>query len=409
MQPPTIIDLFAGPGGWSEGLRRLGLRDIGIEWDAAACATRAAAGHFTIRADVTAYPIEPFRGRVTGLIASPPCTAFSVAGLGEGREHLPALVTAMYRGDWLALRDRCALPVWAPLDVGRWIEHTEPIWIALEQVPPCLPLWRALAERLRLDGYHTWTGVLNAANYGVPQTRRRAFLLAHRHRPVTPPTPTHARRPQPTLFDTRQPWVTMADALGWDGALRHTRGAGMIERHGPRPDRDTNEPAMTLGSKARSWELNRRQGTGAKPMRAIPDDEPAPTLTAAAGAKSQWLWQRPATSAVDVLRSDVSGAHDEHGPSGPRVQHLDAVRITLREALVLQSFPPDYPLAGSRSKAFEQIGNAVPPLLVAHVFAALTGRSLSATITDHRSEPAAERGARVTAHPQRPHGSVQRN
>jgi DNA (cytosine-5)-methyltransferase 1 len=48
----VILDLFAGPGGWSEGLRELGLADVGIEIDRWACATRAAAGHATIRADV---------------------------------------------------------------------------------------------------------------------------------------------------------------------------------------------------------------------------------------------------------------------------------------------------------------------------------------------------------------------
>ena len=71
--PQFILDLFAGPGGWSEGLRALGLRDIGIEWDEAACATRKAAGHLTIRADVANYPTEPFIGKVTGLIAFRDC------------------------------------------------------------------------------------------------------------------------------------------------------------------------------------------------------------------------------------------------------------------------------------------------------------------------------------------------
>ncbi|MFI0225081.1 hypothetical protein [Streptomyces lydicus] len=41
----SVLDLFAGPGGWSEGLRALGLRDVGIEIDPAACATRTAALH----------------------------------------------------------------------------------------------------------------------------------------------------------------------------------------------------------------------------------------------------------------------------------------------------------------------------------------------------------------------------
>ena len=44
-----IVDLFAGPGGWSTGLRALGVHDIGVEWDDPACATRAAEGHRRIQ------------------------------------------------------------------------------------------------------------------------------------------------------------------------------------------------------------------------------------------------------------------------------------------------------------------------------------------------------------------------
>jgi DNA (cytosine-5)-methyltransferase 1 len=49
------------------------------------------------------------------------------------------------------------------------------------------------------------------------------------------------------------------------------------------------------------------------------------------------------------------------------------IRLTPQDALVLQSFPADYPVTGSKTKQFEQIGNAVPPLLAAHVLAAATG------------------------------------
>lgn len=50
-----IVDMFAGPGGWSEALRRLGrgADEIGIEYEANACKTRAAAGHQTLQADVS--------------------------------------------------------------------------------------------------------------------------------------------------------------------------------------------------------------------------------------------------------------------------------------------------------------------------------------------------------------------
>lgn len=65
------LDDFAGPGGWDEGARMVGLRTIGIEWDDHACRTAKAAGHDRIRADVAAYPSEPFAG-IPGYIASPP-------------------------------------------------------------------------------------------------------------------------------------------------------------------------------------------------------------------------------------------------------------------------------------------------------------------------------------------------
>lgn len=49
------------------------------------------------------------------------------------------------------------------------------------------------------------------------------------------------------------------------------------------------------------------------------------------------------------------------------------IRLTVAEALILQGFPLDYPVQVSRTKRFEQIGNAVPPPLAAHAVAALTG------------------------------------
>ncbi|MFD5861697.1 hypothetical protein [Streptomyces chartreusis] len=53
----------------------LGLADIGLEWDTAACQTARAAGHTTIQIDVAAHPTDPFKDRTTGLIASSPCQA----------------------------------------------------------------------------------------------------------------------------------------------------------------------------------------------------------------------------------------------------------------------------------------------------------------------------------------------
>jgi DNA (cytosine-5)-methyltransferase 1 len=185
----VIVDLFAGVGGWTCGLESLGLTDVGFELDRHACATRAAAGYATIRADIATYPLDHFRD-VDGLIASPPCQDFSVAGARRGING-----------------DRGQLVT----EVLRWAEALRPRWIACEQVPPVLPIWRDYLCQLSTLGYSGWAGILNAADYGVPQTRKRAFLLAHRDRPRV--TTTGNTRSEPR----RRPFRRHARTVGDDG------------------------------------------------------------------------------------------------------------------------------------------------------------------------------------------------
>jgi DNA (cytosine-5)-methyltransferase 1 len=221
-----VIDLFAGPGGWDEAARGLGVPVIGIEWDASACATRAAAGHLTIRADVAEYPVEPFLGKAEGLIASPPCPTFSAAGDGTGRDEMPhlfaAAVTIQEKG-WV---DPWTLHQWSDprtplvLQPLRWVAALRPEWMALEQVPAVAPLWELYGQIWREAGYSVWSGVLNAADFGVPQTRQRAILIASRTRPAVPPEPTHCKGGSASLFGALAPWVSMADALGWGASER---------------------------------------------------------------------------------------------------------------------------------------------------------------------------------------------
>jgi DNA (cytosine-5)-methyltransferase 1 len=90
-------------------------------------------------------------------------------------------------------------------------------------------------------------------------------------------------------------------------------------------------------------------------------------------AKSQWVWRRPATTVCADPRIGHPGHRDRAG--GESQFENDAVRITLEEGLILQSFDPGYPIQGNRSQAWTQVGNAVPPLLAAAVVAALTERT----------------------------------
>lgn len=339
-----ILDLFAGPGGWSQACRTLHLDEIGVELDADACATRMAAGHVTVRADVSALATSPMRGRISGLIASPPCQSYSMAGLRRGIGDLPLVFEAIDRlADHedprdLHSADPRSLLVVEPL---RYALNVRPRWVALEQVPAVLPVWERIAEILRDTGYQTWTGVLNAADYGVPQTRKRAFLIAHRFFAMRPPEPTHAKDGGALLR-----WVSMAQALGWsDEPIVNTRCARSTPGGNEFP---SSRPSWTLTEKARSWTL--RHGTQQRAtVRAL--HQPAATL-----------FFGPHLNTVEWVGRSPAGA--ETTP--------EKVRVTEEQASVLQGFPADYPWQGTRTKRFLQIGNAVPPPLARAVLSTVT-------------------------------------
>jgi DNA (cytosine-5)-methyltransferase 1 len=424
----------------SEGARMIGLRDlVGIELDRAACATRAAAGHKTVRADVSSLDAEPLRGRVAAVAGSPPCTAFSAAGkrgaiavtdildalirdLFEGgrtraahrREMARLLTRSLWPGPaWT--REKRSAAIWKAVrsaslvaEPARLIAACRPEWVALEQVPAVLPLWQVYAEELRKIGYSAWCGLLNAADYGVPQTRIRAILIASRMHEVSRPQPTHYDpRKGMQLFGT--PWVSMAEALGWGAtgrpvptvtaggtstggaepfghrdrqALEAERDAGRWVLGGPyrtspgdrtRP-RTMDEPATTVTFGHSSMVLRRDRGASVY-RRDHPVSEPAPTITSAggkAGANLRWVSERPATSVMGDPRIGRPG-HKGRERGGESHFAVDSVRITVEEAAALQSFPPGYPFQGTRTARFRQVGDAVPPLLAAHVLAMAAG------------------------------------
>ncbi|MYV97291.1 DNA cytosine methyltransferase [Streptomyces sp. SID3343] len=361
-----ILDLFAGPGGWSQALRDLGVLDMGLEWDPAACATRVAAGHGTLRVDIAAQPTAPFAGWVHGLIASPPCQAWSTAGKRLGLLDQPLVhqaVADLARGIddrarlLTACRDKRSLLAAEPMRYLRalHIHGGHPEWVCMEEVPDVLPLWRQYAQILRSWGFSVWAGLLNAADYGVPQTRKRAILLASRVRVATPPDPTHAEHPEPPgLFGPSRPeWVSMAQALGWDWS-------GTVNTRGRRKGSGGNEfsveqPSWALTGTARSWVLRSNSQAHAA-VRGL--HEPAPTLFFGHRAnESRWA------PAPERRRELAVEPHD------PRM------RLTVAQASLLQAFPADYPWQGGRSRQFEQIGNAVPPALAKQLLAPHVGHT----------------------------------
>ncbi len=144
-----------------------------------------------------------------------------------------------------------------------------PRWVALEQVPGVLELWSLFAGLLAGHGYDATAGVLSAERYGVPQTRKRAYLVASLDGPAELPVPTHRsynpRRPDEVCEGEEGllPWVSMADALDWSrDAVTFTNNQ---TNSGSRPQglvRPVTCPARTIDSASGSWTVERTEKSG---------------------------------------------------------------------------------------------------------------------------------------------------
>lgn len=328
----SVMDLFAGPGGLDVAATWLGLPVHGIEWDANANATRRNAGLATSEGDVRDYGPAQFP-EATILTGGPPCQTFTVAGSGSGRAALAELRRLVVRmaeqedvtASLNVLKDERSGLVLEPL---RWIlealREGRPFEaVVLEQVQAALPVWKAMEPVLAAVGYHVECAVLRTEEFGVPQTRRRAVLLANRVKPPRVPTPTHQRYQRGAsrlpVGSEPQPWVSMGEVL----------------------------------SRPEPFEVISNYGTGGDPsLRGRrKSSEPAATVTG------------------KVSRNRLVNARGEF-----------LSRFSEQEAGVLQSFPANYPWASSGWA--QQVGNAVPPRLGAHLLSGALGHPLDPVVLD---------------------------
>ncbi|MDX3524427.1 DNA cytosine methyltransferase [Streptomyces scabiei] len=363
-----IVDLFAGPGGLDIAAEMLGISTIGVEWEKSTRATRHAAGLRTTEVGDVAKlnPLDPEVRSARVLTGGPPCQTYSVAGNREGHKALDEVLDlAQLVGDsttvgklekaWAEVERRAVDLEWADERTGlvlqplRWIVEkklkSDPYEVVvLEQVPTVLPVWEKYREILRDLGYDAECEMLHTEEYGVPQTRRRAVLIARyrgggRGRGIKFPPLTHQR------------YRKGAKRLS---AVQEARAADL--QPGPlfgAPASRTVLPWVSMGdalkdSRSTDFVVRSNYGSGGDPKKRGLRSSYAPAATVTGKVRRNTVH--------DLKGYNVNG-EPELGP--------EQDRFTFREAGLLQTFPIEYPWRGT--DVAQQIGNAIPPLLAVHV------------------------------------------
>lgn len=316
MKKPTCIDLFAGAGGLSLGLKMAGWSTMAAsDFDATACATykHNFPGVDVIEGDIRNISWRALRGKIDLVAGGPPCQPFSVAGNQKAdqdvRDMLPEFVRA--------------------------VREIKPKMFLMENVAGLtstknLPYFQSRIIQLMELDYEVDYRVLNAAEYGVAQERMRVIVVGRKGaKPVFP---------KATYGTKRRPFITAGEILM------------------KAPEDEPNKAIVTFAKnpilRPSPWAGMLVNGGG----RPINLAEPSQTIPASAGGNR--------THIVD--QDGVLLEYHEHLMSGGR-PHKGLVhgvrRLTVKESACLQSFPEDFEFIGQRSAKYRQIGNAVPPLL----------------------------------------------
>lgn len=346
---PAMIDLFAGCGGGSMGFARAGFRvAAAVELDAdAAESYRLNLGVEPIIRDirkVTGRELLKAAGLRQGecklVFGCPPCQSFTVLRRGSAPTDLDV--------------DRETLPA----QYSRLVREILPEFVAFENVAGMVegrgrPLFDDLLAELEHLGYRLTWKVVDAADYGVPQHRRRLVVLGRRGGTPTFPAPTHASVPSEGL----PLHATVREAIGSLPSL----GSGEVD------------PADEL-HRARSHDE-----ITLKRLQAIPEgggrlDLPNELQLACHvdhkghyDVYGRMRWDRPAPTITSGCTNLTRGrfAHPEQDRA-----------ITLREAMLLQTMPRTMRMSGTGEGKAQQVGNAVPTLLAERL-----GRAILAAAT----------------------------
>lgn len=342
-----VYDFFSGCGGTSAGLRRAGMTPIlALDFDDEASKTyrknfpQAAFVYDDVRR-VHTGDLEPFfeRERTTPVLISAcaPCQPFSKQNRQkkEGDRRITLLS-----------------------ELHRFIERFRPELLLVENVPGLeagksgdTKPFEELIRLLDKLGYHHDSGVLRALDFGVPQNRRRLFLIASAFGPVKLPEPTHGTedRPHPTVRDAiyRFPPIEAGET---HPVIKNHKACALSETNLERI-RSTPEGAGRL-----SWNDDLKLDCH-KDVKGYSD------------VYGRMWWDR-AAPAMTTRCNSLSNGRFGH-PTQDRA-------ISIREAAAIQTFDDDFEFVGSMNGMARQVGNAVPVEL-AHA----VGRALLEHVEEH--------------------------
>ena len=327
-----------------------------VEWELEAAATYAANfgeahTHWCGIADLRAVP------KADVVIGGPPCQGFSNLGTRDPLDPRNQL----WRG-YMRVVLEADPQLFVIENVDRFAKSPEFGLLMRELTRGKLKRWKNCS----------W-GVLNAADYGVPQRRQRTILIASRVGPVELPAPTHSRAGS----DGRIPWTTVRSAIAdlprqpETTDLPRSRVAvfGDQEVGGIFKFRD-----LHLGRQPRPISLERYDhvppggGRFDLPADLLPECW-AKKPTGTTDVMGRMQWDAPSLTIRTEFFKPEKGQYLH--PQWHPTRHRDRVNrpITHLEAALLQSFPADYLWCGTKIGIARQIGNAVPPVLAGAIAA----------------------------------------